>query len=121
MVSDRFEVLAELGRGPLGQLVRARDRARDKIVALRLAAEPEPARAAVLLEAAQRAAAIRHPNVVRVFDAGLDGETVWVAMELVEGRTLSRALAEDGPFDAARLLQLALEVCDGLSGLHAGG
>ena len=119
--SDRFEKLDILGRGPLGEVLRARDRQLDRIVALRIIEEPDEARADALLTAARRATAIRHPNVVEVLDCGREGTTVWVARELVEGRTLACVLDEDGPFPAERLVTVGVALCAALEAGHRCG
>ncbi len=117
-MEGRFEILEEIGAGPLGRVVKAVDGPSGRPVALRLIDEPDANRAAAILAAARRAMAVGHPHVVKVLDAGQAGTRVWVAMELVSGRTLARVLEEDGPFPAERLVQVGLEICAGLEAHH---
>jgi eukaryotic-like serine/threonine-protein kinase len=121
MLAERFEVLEEIGRGPLGKVLRALERPSGRPVALRIIDEPVAVRAEALLATARRAAAIQHPNVVRVLDCGREARDVWIAMELVAGRTLARVLEEDGPLDAGQLVRVAMELCAGLEAGHQGG
>lgn len=117
---DRFECLEKLGEGPAGTVFKARDRELGELVALRVIEEAEATRAEALLQVARRAAAIRDPRVVTVRGCGAADGKVWVAMELVPGRTLARALAEDGPFAAARLVELGCALCAALEAGHRG-
>jgi serine/threonine protein kinase len=118
---DRFELLELIGEGPLGKVWKARDRQDDRTCALRLIEEGDAARVEALLAAARRAAAIKDPRVVEVHGCGRDGETVWVAMELVTGRTLEDVLADEGPFPAERLVEVGGALCDALEAGHQGG
>ena len=72
----------------MGQVLRAYDPRLDREVAIKVVREPSRTAAARLLREAKMMAAIRHPNVVPVYDVGTDGEDVFVAMELIHGQTL---------------------------------
>ncbi len=72
----------------MGQVLRAYDPRLDREVAIKVVREPSPTAAARLLREAKTMAAIRHPNVVPVYDVGTEGDDVFVAMELIRGQTL---------------------------------
>ncbi len=92
-----YEILAPLGAGGMGEVYRARDPRLGREVAIKvLPAESlhdETARARLLREA-RLAATLNHPNICTVLAVGEDGEHVYLAMELIEGRTLSDMIAE---------------------------
>ena len=69
-------------------MLRAYDPRLDREVAVKVVREPSRTAAARLLREAKTMAAIRHPNVVPVYDVGTEGEDVFVAMELIHGQTL---------------------------------
>src|SRR5262249_5059171 len=69
---------------------------------------------------ARSASALNHPNIVTVHDVGRSGETSYIAMELVEGKTLRELLAT-GPLPVRRAVTLAAQVADGLAKAHAAG
>jgi len=63
---------------------------------------------------------IEHPNVVRVIDAGQDDDVSYIAFELLEGQPLVKVL-EDAPLPLPQVLDLAAQICAGLSAAHARG
>ncbi|HLN59042.1 MAG TPA: protein kinase, partial [Thermoanaerobaculia bacterium] len=60
------------------------------------------------------------PNIVSIFDVGEEGDTPYIVSELVEGTTLSGALAR-GPLPSGRLLEVAVGIAEGLAAAHAQG
>src|SRR5690606_27522380 len=65
---------------------------------------------------------LSHPNTVTIFDYGrTDDDVYYIAMELLEGRTLHRALREDGPFPADRAMHVARQICRSLREAHGLG
>jgi Tol biopolymer transport system component len=118
-----FEVLAPLGAGGMGEVYRARDTRLGREVALKvlpesLAADRE--RLARFEQEARSASALNHPNIVTIHEIGRDGDTTFVAMELVDGRTL-RELVASGPMPVRKVLNVATQVADGLSKAHSAG
>src|SRR5262245_32794531 len=101
LVAGRYQILAELGRGGMGVVWATHDTQLDRRVALKqlqsrgdLDSELQPR----LLREARAMARISHPNVVAVYDAGtLEDGSVFIAMELVDGRTLRRWRQEEAP------------------------
>jgi TolB-like protein/tetratricopeptide (TPR) repeat protein len=69
---------------------------------------------------ARAAAALNHPNIVTVYDSGVEAGAPWIAMEYVEGRTLRRLL-ESGPVGSDELLAIAIPVADALAKAHESG
>jgi serine/threonine protein kinase len=116
----RYEILEELGRGGMGIVFKARDRRLGRIVALKRLPDslrPPEGRGAVPREA-RAAAALNHPNIVTLFDAGQEGDTYYITMELLEGLPLQQILRQRGrlgPRDAAKL---GLQIANGLHYAH---
>src|SRR5437763_7172639 len=73
------------------------------------------------LREARLAARLSHPNVVRVYDVGEDGEVPFIAMEYVEGETLAELVAGRGPLPADEAVRLAAQACRGLAAVHEVG
>jgi tetratricopeptide (TPR) repeat protein len=86
----RFVNVEELGRGGMGIVYRAWDGDLRRFVALKVLAGPwENEDLARFRREAQSAAALSHPNIIRVFEIGPSDETPYIALELIEGRTLA--------------------------------
>ncbi len=118
-----YEILASLGAGGMGEVYRARDGrlSRDvavKVLPAELAAEAE--RLARFEQEARSASALNHPNIVTIYEVGSSDGVSYIAMELVDGRTL-RELVASGPLPARRLLPIAAQVADGLAKAHESG
>jgi serine/threonine protein kinase len=124
----RYEVLAELGRGAMGVVYRARDPQIDRAVALKTLRPdlglPGDAFAELTRRFYQEATAagrLSHPNIVAIHDV-LDVEGVpYIVMECLEGRTLADLIAAEGPLDPPRAVRLFVQVCDALDYAHARG
>jgi tetratricopeptide (TPR) repeat protein len=108
-----YRVISQLGAGAMGEVWRARDERLDRYVALKVLpadASGDPERRARMVREARAAAAIRHPNVVTLFDILTEDGNDVLVMELVEGRTLSETLRKEGPPP----LEVALRWIDGV-------
>jgi serine/threonine protein kinase len=118
-----YEIVAPLGSGGMGEVYRARDSRLGRDVALKvlppeLAADPERLRR--FEHEASAASALNHPNIVTIYDVGTAGPVSYIAMELIEGRTL-RELLRAGSLPLKRALEIAARVAEGLSRAHEGG
>ncbi len=107
----------------MGQVYRAKQSNLGREVALKvlsseLAANPDGLRR--FEQEARSASALNHPNIVSIYDVGKVGDTAYIAMELVEGKTL-RELLEAGPLPIKKILQVSAQIADGLSKAHAVG
>lgn len=123
----RYVVLCRLGSGGTGSVYSAFDPELDRKVALRVPAPPSgfseardsETRACFLAES-QAVARLAHPNVVAIHDVGSSGGRVFVAMELVDGQTLSAWLASSGhPWLV--VLEVFIAAGRGLAAAHAAG
>jgi serine/threonine-protein kinase len=113
-------VVEWIGSGRFGDVYRAHDPGLRRDVALKLL-RADDATSDEVIEEGRLAARVRHQNVVTIYGAQrLDGRTgVW--MEYVDGRTLEAELADRGPFAAAEIGDIAVELCRALSAVHAAG
>jgi eukaryotic-like serine/threonine-protein kinase len=125
----RYEIVAELGRGAMGVVYKARDPQIDRLVALKTVSLPgqEPDQEAEyrqrFLHEAQAAGRLHHPGIVGVFDVGEDPENhnPYIVLEYVGGESLNRVLARERKLPPQRALQLALEIAEALDYAHAQG
>jgi serine/threonine protein kinase len=121
----RFEIVREIGRGAMGQVLLAHDPKIDRQVALKtLAASPaiseEEARETSqrFLREAQAAGRLLHPHIVTIFDVGEDAGLSFIAMEYIDGMTLERHARADSLLPPARLLELMTQAASALDYAH---
>jgi eukaryotic-like serine/threonine-protein kinase len=120
----RFRILGVLGQGEHATVYRASDALLDRDVALKVP-RPGVLRTARALERflgeARAQARLRHPRIVPVYEAGRAGDRHYIAMALIEGRSLADRLAEDGPLSPVDAATVAAELAEALAYAHALG
>lgn len=125
-LEDAYTLLSELGRGGSAIVYRARDRALHREVAIKVVrprhgTSDEEALARLAREA-RTVARLQHPNIVTVHAVTrLRGGGLALVMQLIPGRTLKQAIADDGPFDAERTERVIKDVAEALAYAHANG
>jgi predicted Ser/Thr protein kinase len=126
----RYYVEAEIGRGAMGVVYRARDPKIDRLVAIKtislvgIEESEEQEYRERFAQEARAAGKLAHPGIVTIFDAGEDPEThePFFVMEFVAGRPLSDEIATGGGrLPLSKALQIACQVADGLQYAHSNG
>ena len=118
-----YEILHPIGAGGMGEVHRARHLKLRRDVAIKVLPTEFAAdrgRLARFEREARTASALSHPNIVTIYDVAEHEGTTYIAMELVEGRTL-RDLIADGPLPIDEAIRLAEQIADGLAKAHAAG
>jgi serine/threonine protein kinase/Tol biopolymer transport system component len=118
-----YEVIAPVGAGGMGEVWRARDTRLQREVAIKvLPAEmaSDGERLKRFEKEARSASSLNHPSIVTIYEIGQEGATSYIAMELVEGKTL-RELVAGGPLPIKKLLQIGAQVAEGLARAHEAG
>ncbi len=119
----RYEILAPLGAGGMGEVYRARDPHLARDVAIKVLPEEMAGDASALARFEREAksiAALSHPNILAIFDVGREGGTSYVVTELLDGETLLATLSR-GPLPTRQAFQIAAGVAEGLAAAHARG
>jgi predicted Zn-dependent peptidase len=120
-LAERYEILAELGRGGMGIVYKARDRETGELVALKVL-RPEIASDAQILERFKNelrlAHKITHRHVARLNEFHRAGDTVYLSMEFVEGENLRALLQRSPKLDPAQALEIARQIGAGLGEAH---
>jgi len=119
-VADRYRVRERLGAGGMGVVYRAHDPRLGRDVAIKVLLDDSEEGQQRLLREATAMARLSHPNVVTAHDVGRWAHGVFVAMELVEGRTLRRWL-EERPRSWREVRDVFLPAGEGLRAIHEAG
>jgi beta-lactam-binding protein with PASTA domain len=121
---DRYEVEGRIGAGGMAEVWRGHDRVLNRTVAIKTLL-PQFARDASFVDRfrreAQAAARLNHPGIVSVYDTGTDGDTPYIVMHLIEGRTLADFLESGKRLPPSKAAEIAQEVAEALAAAHAHG
>jgi len=125
-VGDRlgaYEIQASLGAGGMGEVYRARDTRLGRDVAIKVLrnevlASPDSRRRFEI--EARAASGLNHPNIITVHDVGNEGGMPYIVSEFLQGEPLAAVLRKEVP-PLSRLLDIAVQVADGLAAAHAAG
>jgi predicted ATPase/tRNA A-37 threonylcarbamoyl transferase component Bud32 len=115
----RYEILARMGAGGMGEVFRALDTRLRREVAIKVIGRKLQNQSESLKRfevEARASSALNHPNIVTVYDVGEEGEFPFIVMELVEGQSLRELLT--GPLAIEPMLRLAVQIADGLAAAH---
>jgi serine/threonine-protein kinase len=123
----RYEVVAELGRGAMGTVYRAKDPAMDREVALKtvIAVALASAQGSEFRERfyreAKAAGRLAHPGIVAVFDVGEDEGLPFLVMEFVNGQTLEAAVKKGERLTLERVCEIGQQIADAIGYAHKQG
>ena len=124
VLGGRYRVEARIGSGGMGEVYRGVDTVLDRTVAIKVLL-PQFARDANFVDRfrreAQAAARLNHPNLVGIYDSGADGETQFIVMEFIQGRTLDDFMGAGGRFTVPHAVEVAEKICDALAYAHVAG
>ena len=120
---EHFEIEEQLGKGGMGVVYRARDTRLGRSVALKVLPPEltgEEDRKARFKQEAKAAAAVSHPAIAQIYDVGEGPEGFFIAMELVEGKTV-KSLIQARELDLLGAIEIAIQVAGGLQKAHEAG
>ena len=113
---------ALIGAGGMGEVYRAHDGRLNRTVAIKVLSSriASPDRVERFTQEARAASALNHPNILTIHDVGHEGDTAYIAMEWVDGRTL-REVLQAGPVPLRRSIDFGHQIAEGLAKAHAAG
>ena len=123
LFAGRYELLEKIGSGGSGVVYRARDRTLGRDVAIKQllkATGLDSPEGAQLWREAMTTASIHHPNIVTIFDSGVEAAGPYVVMELLEGWTVDVIVAR-GAFDVQPFVEAVRQTLDALIAAHHAG
>src|SRR3954453_10298492 len=124
MISGRYELGDRLGSGGMSTVYRATDRVLEREVAVKVLAEhlsDDEKFVARFRREALAVAKLIHPNIVQVYDTGVDEHRHFIVMEFVEGRSGAQLLQTKGSLGPAIAAQIGVQACAGLEYAHRQG
>jgi hypothetical protein len=123
-LSGRYETGERLGSGGMSNVYKATDRILERTVAVKILAEhlsDDDRFVARFRREALAVARLIHPNIVQVYDSGVDDGRHYIVMEYVAGRSGAQLLQRHGPVDAETAAEVGIQACAGLDYAHRRG
>ncbi len=120
---SHYAFLEKLGAGGMGEIYKARDSRLNRIVAVKVLAPGrtrDPERRRRFIQEAQSASGLNHPNIITIHDILSEGDTQYMVMEHVSGKTLHEMIAA-ARLPVAQVLQISTQMANALTAAHAAG
>jgi serine/threonine protein kinase len=124
ILSGRYEIGERLGSGGMSSVHQATDLILERTVAVKILAEhlsDDERFVARFRREALAVAKLIHPNIVQVYDTGVDEGRHYIVMEYVQGRSGAQILQKQGPLDAETTAEIGAQACAGLDYAHRRG
>ena len=122
VLSGRYVLEERIGSGGMAEVYRARDQLLARTVAVKIlhaAYKNDVEFIERFRREAKAAAGLSHPNIVSIFDVGLEGDDHFIVMEYVPGSTLKQKIQSEAPIDIALAVRIAKDISGGLAHAHA--
>ncbi len=121
ILGGRYEILERIGGGGMAVVYRGMDVLLKRPVAIKTlrseyALDMDFVRR--FKREAQAAASLSHPSVVNIYDVGQDGDTHYIVMEYVDGKTLKQVIEERAPLPVEEAVEMARQICEALAHAH---
>ncbi|MEM7456202.1 MAG: protein kinase [Planctomycetota bacterium] len=120
----QYDIEAKIGQGGMGIVFRAFDTALNRTVAIKVLA-PHLASSGIarkrFTREARAAAAVRHPNVIPIYNVNASDERPYIVMELVDGTSLQEHIQNNGPLEPVEIVRIANQIAAGLVEAHEQG
>ncbi len=116
-----YQVTAELGRGGMGVVYKARDTALERFVAIKVLADKVAGDAELIARfqrEARSAASLNHPNVIQIYNIGEYQAQPYFVMEFVEGESLSQLIRKQGRLETQLAARILVQAASGLAAAH---
>ncbi len=121
ILGDRYEIIEKIGSGGMAMVYRGKDKKLDRYVTVKVLREEfigDEEFIERFRSEACSAARLSHPNIVRVYDVGEDGEISYIVMEYIHGDTLKQAIKQKAPFDSRSTLNVSIQIASALAQAH---
>ena len=125
VLNERYRLVELVGAGGMATVYRGEDLMLERVIAVKFLREPyasDPEARERFLREARSAAKLDHPNIVHIYDVGIDqGDHPFIVMELVQGEDLKALIRREAPLQVGRAVKLAQAVAAGVGVAHRAG
>ena len=121
VLAGRYELFERIGEGGMSVVYKAKDKLLNRFVAIKIL-KPQFINDSKFIDSfrreSQAAASLSHPNIVNIYDVGREGNIHYIVMELIEGKTLSDYIKEQGAMSYPKVIALSKQIAAALSFAH---
>lgn len=122
LLGNRYEIIEKIGSGGMATVYKAKCHVLNRYVAIKILRDEFTTDEEFIKRfevEAQSAASITHPNIVSVYDVGVDGNLYYIVMELIKGKTLKEIIIEEkGPLPWKWSINIAIQIASALEIAH---
>ncbi|MTI47720.1 Stk1 family PASTA domain-containing Ser/Thr kinase [Sporosalibacterium faouarense] len=121
VLGNRYEIVEKIGGGGMALVYKAKCRLLNRFVAIKVLRREfihDDEFIAKFKRESQAAASLSHPNIVNVYDVGVEDDIYYIVMEYVKGKTLKEFIQEKGKLTVDETMSIAVQIADGLSHAH---
>jgi eukaryotic-like serine/threonine-protein kinase len=124
ILGERYEIIEKIGGGGMAEVYKAKCKLLNRFVAVKILRDQFINDEEVMSKfkrEAQSAASLSHPNIVNVYDVGVQENTNYIVMEYIDGKTLKDLIKEKGPIDTAEVVRISTDIAEALKAAHLNG
>lgn len=121
VLGKRYEILKKIGAGGMADVYKGKDHMLNRYVAIKILKKEfreDESFVKKFRSEAQAAAGLLNPNIVNVYDVGMDRGLYYMVMELVEGITLKEYIQKKGRLSSKEVISIAIQMCNGIGAAH---
>lgn len=122
LLGKRYELIEKVGEGGMGLVYKAKDQLLSRFVAVKIL-KPELTEDEEFINKFRKeslsSASLSHPNIVNIYDVGVEDGIYYIVMEFVKGKTLKQVIKEKAPMSYFEVINISRQICQALEHAHS--
>lgn len=121
VLGNRYEIIEKIGGGGMSLVYKAKCRVLNRYVAIKILRDElttDPEFIAKFKQESLSAASLTHPNIVNIYDTGIEDDIYYIVMEYVKGETLKKYINKKGRLNEQEAIKISIQVAEGLKHAH---
>jgi serine/threonine-protein kinase len=121
ILGNRYEIIEKIGEGGMAKVYKAKCNLLNRFVAVKILKNEYVNNKEFTVKfnsESQSAAKLSHPNIVNIYDIGIEGDINYIIMEYIDGSTLKESILKNAPFDNAEIIEISSQIAEALAHAH---
>ncbi len=122
VLGNRYEIIEKIGGGGMSIVYKAKCRVLNRFVAIKILRDEltsDPDFVAKFKQESLSAASLTHPNIVNIYDTGIEGDIYYIVMEYVKGETLKKYISRKGKLSEQEAIKISKQIAEALKHAHS--